>query len=892
MAAFWRSIERLLKRRMTADQAAAMVGDLHEDFARRRPRGFLQAFGWLARECASVLRAYRGYSRVPVASGPNPGSSRWLPVHDELRLASRRLMKRPAASTASVLALASGIAAAAVAWSLLSAVLLRPLAVSSPETLMVVDGKYPGESASSRATFNHLYRSISSIRDTGAFDAVTAGGTWSFLVDENGVRETRSIYFTLANFFDVLGVRLQHGRSFAPDEDRRGAAPVVVLSDSYWRRHFNADPAVINQPMRVGEATATIVGVAATRFRGLNLAAWPDFYMPLHVVGDLGNTMTNFFAEGSHQSSPTGWITILGRTKPGIPDSQTTERINALVAVKGGITYSLQDVNTAAVPPAARDGVRGFGRLLGGTVGLLLLASGVTVGLLLLIRAEARRDELAMCLALGASRMRVAGGIAIEGALLAVGGALLAVPLAWWLVGSLRSYQLPGRVSIERLDLGLDWSLVAMAAAGAVAVAMLIALVAATAGLSANVADALRTRAGATPRVARRRTRSALIAAQVAVTLVLLSGATLFGRSLVAALRLNPGFDTTRIVTGFVSLPASAYPAPRATAFFDELRAKLDNSPEILFASLGQAPGGMGAGGRITIDGVPRQFPSTVSYVAVDERYFKAMGISVMKGRDFTTSDAPGAPLVNIVSESFGRMLAHGGDPVGRLITESSRRPGQPAAVGTVIGVVPDIVTDVAVLEPLVIYSAFAQRPSPSVRTLTIRASRDAATASGEMLAAIRSLDPSLAPAPFLTMEQRIARQMGPQQFGALVLGVLGGIAVLLTLLGAYVLAESMAAMRQREVGIRAALGATRASLNRLLLSETARLVGIGLGVGLAISWFGANTIRAFMYQVEPLDVTTLAGVSILILMLTLMVSLRPAVRTSRTDLARVLRED
>jgi predicted lysophospholipase L1 biosynthesis ABC-type transport system permease subunit len=382
------------------------------------------------------------------------------------------------------------------------------------------------------------------------------------------------------------------------------------------------------------------------------------------------------------------------------------------------------------------------------------------------------------------------------------------------------------------------------------------------------------------------------VAAQVAVTLVLLAGATLFAKSLVAALRLNPGFDTTRIVSGSVSLFGHGYELEGADRFFTDLRNRLDREPAIRSASMGVSLGGMTTSGTVRIDGERRQLPSFLPYMAVDDRYFATIGMPILRGRNFTQDDTATAPLVVLVSESFGRLLANGGDPIGTRITESSSRMGQPPAVATVVGVVPDVVTNVAVLEPLALYYALPQKAAGQSRTIVVRAAGDATAASAAAMAAIRAGDGRLAPAPFLTMEDRISRQMGPQSFGALVLGVLGAIAVLLTLLGTYVLAESMASMRRREVGIRAALGATRGSLSQLLLFETVRLVGFGIAAGLAMAWLGAETVRAFLYQVQPLDVTTLAGVSALILTLALAVSLRPVARASRVNLASVLREE
>lgn len=805
-----------------------------------------------------------------------------------IRIAFRRLALRPAVSVVSILALASGIAATAVAWSLLSTVLLKPLQVREPERLMVAGSTYPTRGGQPGRPSNwFIYPTIDVVRQSGAFAGLAAGGRWSILVEEHGQRQFRTVYFVTANFFDLLGVPPAQGRSFTPEDDRPGAPATVILSDRYWRRMLDATPAVTGHTLQIAGVATTVVGVAPPGFRGLNLAEPPDMYMPLETIRQVGNTSTNFFADTTRRESPTAWLSLIGRLHADGSVDTTTARLNALpVEVRRGASFVLTDINTAAVPEPARGGMRGFGQLLGATVILLLLASGLTVGLLLLIRTEARHDEHAMCLALGASRLHIATGIAAEGALLAVSGAAASVPLTWWLFHALRTYQLPGAVAIENLGLALDPGTMIVTAAGAVAVTMLVALVAASVGLSANVAAALRSRTGGTPRIARRRTRAALVAAQVAVTLVLLAGATLFGKSLIAALRLNPGYDTTRLLSGSVSLFGHGYSREAANDFFAGLRDRLDRSPSIVSAAYVQSQGGMSPAGRLIIDGQPRQFPSLVSYMVVDDRYFRTMGMPILRGRDFNTGDNSSSPLAIIVSESFGRMLADGQDPIGRSYRESS------GDVATVVGTVPDIVTNVSVLEPLVIYFAMMQRPPFESRTVVVRARSDGAAAATDVLGAVRASDSRVVPAPLLSMEERIARQMGPQQLGALVLGVLGGIAVLLTILGAYVLSESMAAMRQREVGIRAALGATRSSLSRLLVLETAQLIGIGLAAGLVLAWLGANTIRAFLYQVEPLDVPALTTVSLTVLALTLLVSLRPVLRTTRADLARVLRED
>jgi putative ABC transport system permease protein len=376
---------------------------------------------------------------------------------------------------------------------------------------------------------------------------------------------------------------------------------------------------------------------------------------------------------------------------------------------------------------------------------------------------------------------------------------------------------------------------------------------------------------------------------QIAVALVLLAGAGLFLRSLAAALSLNPGFETGRIATTTIALAPYGYTPDRANRFFDDLHARLIRNPAIQSVSFGTQYGGMTPRGQVFINGEPRKFPSTVVYIAADEHYFRTIGLPLLQGRDFTPADRGGAPHVGIVSASFGRLLAHGGDPLGYQVKLASER-----APTEVVGVVPDVITSVSVLEPLRLYRPQSQISNLGLATfrgVVVRATRDGADAIQDTLRTIHEIDSAIVPPAMTSMDEQMASQMRPQQFGATVLGALGVIAVILTLFGAYVLAESTAALRAREMGIRAALGAGAGQLGALMVADTAKLIGLGLAVGLVLVWLGADLIRALLFRVEPLDPTTLGAVAGLILVLGLVVSARPALRAARVDLARVLRE-
>lgn len=816
---------------------------------------------------------------------------------DELRLAIRRLTKRPAASLVSIVTLACAIGAAAATWSLLSAVLLRPLPVKDADRLVVAGTVMPSGRLAGMVLEGFLYPRFTAVRDSGIFEQVSA--EWSSppsFLTSTGTGETpalANIGFVTFGYFDMLGLRIPLGRGFTDADDRRGAAPVAILTDAYWRRTFDGRGDAIGRMITVQGKTVTIVGVAPPGFRGSALNRPMDFYLPFHTIADIDPGSMNYFAEPGHNMSPTAGTRIVVRLLPGASVEQAQARLSGLDAADSRTgakpVYRLTPINLSAIPFSARAGMSHFARLLGSTVALLLLIGAATVGMLLLIRTEARREELALCVALGASRGRLARGIVMEGSMLAAAGALLAVPVSWWLFRGNGAFQLPGGINIGRLELGLDARAIAAAGAAALLATILISLIAVTFGLTASASESLRARGGATPRMARRRTRGALVTGQVAVAMVLVAGAGLFARSLASALRLNAGLDMDRVVTGQINLRSYGYTTPRATAFFDDLQARLRGNAAIESVAFSASRGGMG--GKLRIDGVLRQFPTDVWFTAVDEHHFRTLGVRPIAGRDFTVTDQIGAPLVAIVSESFARELAGGGNPLGRRVTMPFSRAGQPPDVIEVVGVVDDVVTRVSVLQPLDIYLPMRQSDPSLLRMLAVRTAGDADGARREIMSAIKAADPTVAPGSLLTLEEQIGRQMAAQRFGALVLGTLGGIAVLLTILGTYVLAESMAAMRMREMGIRAALGATRRQLGAIVMAETGRLVGFGLLVGLGLAWLGANTIRAFLFQVQPFDPLTLAAVAGTILTLALIVSVRPALRAARVDLGTVLKD-
>jgi hypothetical protein len=376
---------------------------------------------------------------------------------------------------------------------------------------------------------------------------------------------------------------------------------------------------------------------------------------------------------GIPRTSPVSFFSVVGRLPAGRTPALAAAALAALPAERRG-PFEVQSLADAALPDATRPNMLRFTRLLAVTVGLLLLIGSLTVGLLVLIRSEGRREELAMCLALGATKWRLVRGVLAESVLLSLAGLTLAAPLTLILLGAARTFELPGRISVDLLNLTIDARVIAVGAGLAFLSTTLIGLVAGLVGVGGSVPDVLRGRTGATPRLSRRRTRQALIVTQVAVTTVLLVGTGLFVRSVTTALGLNAAYAPAEVLTASINLRGLGYAPENTAQFFDDLRDRLAAHPAVASLGYRDSAGGMGGGGKVRFDGEARDIPSFLPYIHVDDRYFSTMGLHILRGRDFASTDTSSSELVGIVSESLGRYMANGGDPLGMTITESSSR--------------------------------------------------------------------------------------------------------------------------------------------------------------------------------------------------------------------------
>lgn len=797
----------------------------------------------------------------------------------DVRLAARRLRRQPGTAVASVLALSAGIAAATTCWTLLSTVLLHPLPVHDSDSLVIVGSRFN----------QHGYPLYTRVGNSGVFEATAGGGSLEVLVGREHP-EPAVAYFASHDFLDVLGVSPALGRDFTAVDDRRGAPQVAMLSHRYWQHAFGGRRDVLGAEVVVAGQPATVVGILPRQFRGLDLTELPDVYLPLHTVelSDAAGGGQGFLTVDARTA--VSWITVIGRLRPDTEQAQVANRLSALFpdASWSRTPDAVTSLNAAAVPTTAGWLTFASGLLIAVTVALVLATGCLAAGSLLVLRTEARRDELAMCLALGASKARLVRGVVAEGGLLALAGLLTALPASAWLLAGIRVFELPGGVQIDVAALSVDTSALLVAGGAALLATLAVTLLAASSVFSVGAAGGQRARAGATPRLGRIRTRMILGAAQMAVALVLLAGAALFARSIAGTLAVGPEEPVRALVTGRISLGAYGHTPEQAAAFFDALEQRLGARSAIQGLSMATAFSNS-QGGVTIVDGARRHLPSYIYYQGVDDQYFPLLGLPITSGRGFSADDREESPTVAVISASLAGLLFGTADPLGHELGPIFWR----TTPATVVGVVPDVVTNLALRSPYVIYMPIAQTPVTR-RTLFLRASGDPSVGIREVSSAIRAIDPSIVPPPMETVGQRVDAHARAQRFGVLVMGAVGIAAALLTALAVFVMATSLAARRRRELGIRSALGAPRAHLAFIVLRESVLVAGIGILAGAAVVWWGSalEPMRAFLFQVEPFDPLSVAGAAALLMVLVLIVSLKPARAAMRQDVTRVLVEE
>lgn len=811
----------------------------------------------------------------------------------DLRFACRTLLRRPTFTLMAVLTLALGLGANTAMFSVIRAVLLRPLPYPSPDALVKIVGLDRATSEQdnlSPADFLDFARESRTLQRAGAH-----GWTGFFTIADNtGSPERIGGVNVTEGFFATLGTNFVLGRPFTAEEDAPNGPRVVILSYGFWQRRYGGDRGVVGRTIDVNARPATVVGVLAETFRHVepNPERDADVFMPYQFETVNAN-------RGGH------FIRAVGRLRDDATVDQARAELSAIAARlerdhPGDNTN--QGVAVAALHGAMVADARPALMLLAAAVGFVLLVACANLANLLLAQGASRRAELAVRAAMGAGRQRLVRQLLTESSVLAGLGAIAGVALAF---ASTRLLTMLGAAGVPRAeDIAVDAVVLGFATllslvTGVVA-GLLPALQISRGDLHAAVREGSR---GHVRPTLHRPVRELLIASQVALALVLLAGAGLMVRSLWQLLHVETGFSRDQVLTFETAVPTATYAEgdqiPFYERFYDVIRAQAGveavGAINILPLSANYDSRG------VQIDRHPQPVGQAHSIQArsISAEYFRAMGIPLVRGRAFTDRDREGTPRVVIISESMARKYWPGEDPLGQRITfnsgiprEEQQQVGGPGS-REVVGIVGDVRhLGLDEGEVPMFYTPQAQQPSYHTMTLVVRTAADAAALTSSLRAELARLDRGVPLYRVRTLDTVVRTTVAAPEMRAWLFGLFAMLALALSVVGVYGVVGYLVGQRTQEIGIRLALGAERGSVLRGMLLEGLRPVTLGIAAGLIASVAAGRAMTQMLFEVQPTDAATFASMAALLLLSALVATWIPARRATRVDPAVTLRAD
>ena len=816
--------------------------------------------------------------------------------------AARALRRSPAFTVAAVLTLALGIGANTAIFSAVNAIMLRRLPVERPEELISVATIYPN---GVEPVFSYsAYRRFAA---DGAplVAAIAASTARRDAITVDGPPEPVDLKWVSGNYFTMLGVPVQHGRALLASDDRVPPGQrVAVLSDAYWTRRFGRDPGVVGRSFRLKGAVFTIVGVASPAFSGESPGEASDLWIPLTAQPGAPSWLWS--------GHSTTWLRILARRRAGVSTEQARGALEVVYRrIRDDIAAGTDSADFRAAVLQSRLSVleasRGASRLrdnlsgpllvLMAIAGLVLVVACANVANLLLARAAARRREAALCLALGAGRLRLVRQNLAEALLLAASGGLGGFLLAAWATSGLEAL-VSGAFPIS-LDVSPDARVFAFAGLTASATALLFGLLPALRAARVDVLGSLKAGGGQGRGAARVPLGRFLVVAQIAVSLVLLVAAGLFVRSLMELEDIDPGFDPDHVLLFRLAQPAAEGPMPAAArrSVYRQLIEHAAAVPGVSGASASFS--GMFSretwGNVIAIDGytppagvVPRTFAN-----AVTADYFEVVGIAVLRGRAFTDDDRETTPRVAVVNETFAAQFFGGSPAVGRRVGLCSAEPCRaPKEMMTIVGVAEDAkYTDLREAKRPMLYVPFSQ-VDQRLGELQVRTAGDPAAVARGLYRQVSALDPRLAVVAMTEARDQVSASLVAERLVARLSATFGVLALTLAVVGLYGLVAYVAAQRTGEIGIRTALGATPRDVRRLVLRDTLTLLAIGLSVGVPAAIAVGRLLGSRLYEVAPSDPLALSVALIALSAAATLAGYLPARRAARVDPSVVLRAE
>jgi predicted permease len=815
----------------------------------------------------------------------------------------RLLARQPGFTAVAILSLGLGVGVNTTIFSVVNAVLFKPSAVRDADRLVEI---YSGASEDFQF-LTSSYPDYLDLRDsTDSFSGMAAHGFVSALLTRGGRSESILGEIVTANYFDVLGARTALGRTFLPEEDRTaGTHPVVILSHGSWQRRLGGDPGVVGKTLKMSGLDYTIVGVAPAEFTGTMPGLEPEFWVPSMMVEQLsvqGIQTTTGTSTGRTRFERRGsrWLFLKGRLAPGRTLQEARAQAETVMArlemeypdTNDKVRATLLPARGVRIHPMVDEVLSPAAALLLGAAGLVLLIACANVANMLLSRATARRKEIAVRLALGASRWRLVRQLLTESLVLATLGGLAGLVMAFW-ASRLLSALLPALPVPLSFAFDLDVRVLSFALAASLGTSLLFGLAPALRASRPDLVPALKD-AATGPETLRRRFgfRNVLVVGQLAVSLVLLIAGALLVRGLARASEIDPGFDPDRLVSLSFNLKMNGYSPEQSTAFQRRLVSHLEAQPGIEAVTLVSRPP---LGSDINLEGVqilghhqPDDEDTAIDATQVGPGYFRTVGLTLLEGRDFTAADDEDAPKVVIVNEAMAKRYWPGRSPIGEQI----HTDGFDEAPHVIVGLVRDYKVRSLGEAPRP-YLHFARRQEPS-RNVTVlaRTSGPAAHAVAPLRRAVLELEPELAFSEEGTVTDLIRMTLVPTRVGASLIGAFGALALLLAAVGLYGVIAYTVSQRTRELGVRAALGADRGDLVKLVIGQGMKLAVVGVALGVLAAAAVTRVLSVLLYGISAVDPWAFGGAATMLLGVALLANLVPALRAARVDPMRALRHE
>ena len=806
----------------------------------------------------------------------------------DIRFGLRMLLKSPSVSIVATIALALGIGANTAIFSVVNAVLLRPLPFPDPDSLVAL---FETDLQRGMQRGSHSYPNFFDIRSQNTvLERVSTYRTSDFIMTGQGEPARLQGTVATADLLSLLGVQPMLGRVFLPDDDKPSeTGRVVILSQPLFQKRFNADPAILNQAITLNGVSYTVVGVMPAGFE------FPIQNEPVElwttIAADASGKTPVTTQRGAH------FLRVIGRLKPGV----TLEQAKAdVTTIASRLEQQYPDTNTrrglrvdSALAALVGD-VRPTLFILLGAVACVLLIACANVANLLLARATSRHKEMAIRSAMGASRVRVIRQLLTESVLLSIlGGAVGLLLAVWWsdLLIALGKEDIPRAVQV-----GIDWRVLGFTLGVSLLTGIIFGLAPAVHSSKSELVDALKEGGRGTSEGARRnKVRNVLVVSELAIAVVLLVGAGLLIQSLWRLQKVNSGLAPENVLTFNVGLPEVKYNYEKQAQFFIDLKSRLESTPGVQSASsiLPLPLSGDRFSISFEIEGrpmAPKDHPSG-DFFSTGVGYFRAMGIPIIKGRDFDDRDRHGATPVVIITEALAKQFFPNEDPVGKRIKPGINTiEGETTTMREIIGVVGDVRNRSLDIEPKPAYYVPQTQVPFDQMAMVVKTAGEPHSLISAATKQVAAMDQDIPVFGVKSMEEYLSASVAAPRFSTTLLSIFAAVALVLTVVGLYGVMSYSVAQRTNEIGIRLALGAQSRDVLLMIVKQGSLLIGLGLVIGLAGAYALTRLIASLLFGVTAKDPFTFAAVAVLLAAVALLACYIPAWRATKVDPMEALR--